>query len=239
MTRRLFAAAPLRSGERITLDEVAARHARVLRLGEGDEITLFDGKGQTHAGRVTSVHRQAVEVAVLAAVDTPDVESPLRVIVAQGLARARRLEQVVQHGTELGVARFVPVRCARTQPGRVNLERWRIVAREAARQCGRAVVPTVENVRGLGDLLAAPAVGLRLVLQPAGEGVRPLHHALPGCLTDVLVLVGPEGGLDTAEVAAAVSAGFIPVTLGPRTLRTETAALAAVSALQFARGDWR
>jgi len=239
VTRRLYAEGPLRPGERLPLDETAARHARVLRLGEGDEIALFDGSGTTHAARVIAVHRQAVEVEVGDPLDLPDVESPLSITVAQGLARAHRIEQVIQHGTELGVTSFVPVRCARTQPGRVNLDRWRTVAREAARQCGRAVVPPVEEVWDLGELLEAAAAGLRLVLQPAGEGVRPLQHALPGCLTDVWVLVGPEGGLDPDEVTAALTAGFIPVTLGPRTLRTETAALAAVSALQFARGDWR
>lgn len=238
MTRRFFAPGPLRAGATVTLDDVAARHVRVLRLAVGDAIVLFDGQGHAHAGRLESIRRQAVQARVLDPVDTPDVESPLKITVAQGLARGPRIEQVVQHGCELGVAAFVPVRCGRSQPGHANVERWRTVAREAARQCGRALIPDVAEPIGLADLLADPPDGLRLVLHVADEGGRCLRDVLDGDVRDVLLLVGPEGGLAPAEADAAIAAGFLPVNLGPRTLRTETAALAAVAAMQFAVGDW-
>ncbi len=239
MTRRFFAPGPLRAGQTVTLDEVAARHVRVLRLAPGAEVVLFDGQGCTHGGRLETVHRRTVEVLILDALDAPDMESPLRITVVQGVARGSRLEQVVQHGCELGVAAFVPVRCARTQPGGVNLDRLRTVAREAARQCGRSVVPDVGDVRDLAAVLDEPPPGLRLLLHTAGEGSRNLNEVLDGDVRDVVLLVGPEGGLASDEAEAAVAAGFSAVNLGPRTLRTETAALAAVAALQFARGDWR
>ena len=238
MIRRFFAPGPLRVGETVSLDDVAARHVRVLRLSPGDEIVLFDGHGVAHGGRLEKVRRKTVEVQILAARDAPDVESPLRVTVAQGIARGPRLEQVVQHGCELGVAAFVPVRCVRSRPGRVNVERLRTVAREAARQCGRSVVPDVAGERALADLLAAPPPGLRLLLQPEGEGTVALRDALPADVREIVLLVGPEGGLDPAEAHDCQAAGFVPITLGPRVLRTETASLAAVAALQFALGDW-
>lgn len=238
MIRRFFAPGPLRAGDTVALDDVAARHARVLRLAPGDEVALFDGRGATHAARIETVRRQGVAVLILDPVEAPDVESPLRITVAQGLARGTRLEQVVQHGCELGVVAFVPVRCARSQPDGANLDRLRTVAREAARQCGRCVIPDVTDVRNLAELLVEPLAGLGLLLQPAGEGSLPLRDGLLDDVRDIKIIVGPEGGLEPAEVTAAREAGYIPVTLGPRVLRTETAALAAVAALQFAAGDW-
>jgi 16S rRNA (uracil1498-N3)-methyltransferase len=238
VTRRFFAPGPLRAGATVTLDDVAARHVRVLRLAVGDAIVLFDGQGHAHTARLGSIRRQAVQARILDPVDTPDVESPLRITVAQGLARGPRIEQVVQHGCELGVAAFVPVRCGRSQPGHANVERWRTVAREAARQCGRAVIPDVAEPIDLAVLLADPPDGLRLMLHVADEGSRCLRDVLDNDVRDVLLLVGPEGGLAPAEADAAIAAGFLPVNLGPRTMRTETAALAAVAAMQFAVGDW-
>jgi len=202
----------------------------------GAEIVLFDGRGGAWLGRVESVGRRDMQVFVQQEMADPGIESPLRITVAQGLARGARMEQVIRHGTELGVAGFVPVICERSTRRKGSEERWRTIARDAARQSGRTVVPSVAELVVLARLLERPTPALRLVLDT--RDAAPLRDVVTGQVDDVVLLVGPEGGLSNAELRAAVTAGFRAVSLGPRVLRTETAALAAVAALQFSHGDW-
>jgi len=232
---RLYLPDPPAVGALVSLPPEQVRHARVLRVGPGARVELFDGEGGAWDAVVERAGRQELTLRVAERRADPGVESPLAITVLQGLARGARMEQVIRHGTELGVVRFVPVRCGRSTRQGGNVERWRAIAREGARQCGRARVPKVSEIVGLADLLRAPPGGTLIRL--AGPGAAPLPDVLATSGDAMALLVGPEGGLDDAEARAADEAGFVPASLGPRVLRTETAALAAVAAIQVLRGD--
>ncbi len=213
------------------------RHARVLRLERGAEVELFDGRGGVWGGTVADVTRDGLDVRVGVRRPAMAAESPLSLTVVQGLCRGAPMDEVVRHGTELGVAGFVPVRFHRSTRRNGNLDRWRAIARDAARQCGRGVVPRVEEICAFDEFLSRAPAGLRLLLHPPGEGICPLGALAAGEIRAVSVVVGPEGGLEHAEVRAALDGGIRAVSLGPRILRTETAGLAAVAALQAQYGD--
>jgi 16S rRNA (uracil1498-N3)-methyltransferase len=175
---------------------------------------------------------------------TPVPESGLAITLIQGISRGERMDFVVQKATELGVSRIVPVRTARSVVrldavrGRRRQEHWRAVAASACEQCGRSVLPRVDPPRPLSELLADlrddPPEGARLMPDAAAPGIGALQPPAAG---SVLILIGPEGGLDQEEKAMAARQGFVAVGLGPRVLRTETAALVAVSVCQLLWGD--
>ncbi len=220
------------------LGDAECRHARVLRLAAGDAVELFDGRGGAWEARVEVSSRQRLEVSVGPRVSrSAATEPPLELTLVQGLARGARMDEVIRHGTELGVARFIPVRFRRSTRRGGNVERWRSIARDAARQCGRDVVPEVGEVADLHAWLSGPPEGWRCLLRPPAPGVHSLSAALPRTLSAAVVIVGPEGGLDDDEIAAVHTAGFESVSLGPRVLRTETAGLASVAAILALRGD--
>lgn len=214
--------------------------ARVLRARPGDAITLFDGAGGEVDARVVRVGRAETELA--AGPGGPDAlphasraGAPLVLLTA--VPRGGRMDFLVQKCSELGVSRIVPIIAARSvarpEPGRRG--RWEKIAREAARQCGRADVPVVDAPATLAAALAAPDLpGRRLVLSPAPTG-RSLRALLPEPAATAL-LVGPEGGLAAGESEAAEAAGFVPVSLGPLILRVETAAIVAVALAAEASG---
>ena len=232
----------LAAGATVALD--GDRHhylSRVLRVRDGAPIELFAGDGRVHVGAVAAVDRRAVTVRLDS--ERPGLAlSPLRVIVLQSLLRGSRLELVVQKATELGVAELRLVECARCvarRPGTERLRRLRTIAEEAAEQCGRAEVPPLLAPLPLVEAFRAlPAEGRRLVLWEDARHV-PLAGALGTGLEGepLTLLCGPEGGLDAGEVDAAREAGFRVVGLGPRVLRAETAPIAALAVLQYARGD--
>lgn len=234
-----FALAP---GAVVDLPAEAAHHAvRVLRLGEGDPVRLFDGRGGQWLARLVSAGKTVR--AALESFEELDCEPPLALTVAQGLPAADKMDWIVQKGVELGVAAFRPL-AAKRSVVRLTGERmerrvahWRGVAAAACEQCGRNVVPEVAPVLDLPQYLARAAEdnGIRLLLAPVG-GCRLTE--LPRPDRPVTLLVGPEGGFEDGEAAAARSAGFVPVSLGPRVLRTETAALAAVAAMMALWGDY-
>jgi 16S rRNA (uracil1498-N3)-methyltransferase len=254
--RRLFVPGDRLYGATVTVDGDAHRHlARVLRARAGDRVTLFDGAGGEVDAEVVAVERAATRLA-LGARRTVAPAAGARVVLLQALARGERMDLIVQKTTELGVSRVVPVTTERTmansQPRRA---RWDTIAREAARQCGRADVPAIDDTLALPDALALtranafaaapmtgtaplaaePAAELRLALWESSRGA-PLRQALHAAARTVILLVGPEGGLAEAEVAAARDAGFQVVGLGPRILRVETAAVVAVALAQAATG---
>jgi 16S rRNA (uracil1498-N3)-methyltransferase len=217
--------------------------ARVLRLGPGAELVLFDGLGREARARIVSVGGHEVEVEV----EEPRVqEAPrrLHLTLMVALLKSEKMDLVVQKATELGVDRLVPVAAARSvvrlDPARAaaRVSRWGKIAREAARQCGRADAPEVAAPLPLGEAVAqAPADAWKALLH---EGTRAasLRSALPDRPPQAVVAaVGPEGGFEAAEVDAAREAGFAVVGLGPRILRAETAALAALVVLGYALGD--
>lgn len=243
---RVHVPAPLASGERLRLPEAAAAHvARVLRLAAGDALAVFDGRGAEHEALIESVKGGRVEVLVGARrAAATGRESPLRVTLLQALARGEKMDWVLQKATELGVARIVPVATERSvvqldgERAGKRLAHWQGVVASACEQCGRSLLPEVLAPQALEAAAASAPPGLRLVLSP--DASLPLAAALaarpePG--DGVSLLIGPEGGLTAAEIAKALRAGFVAVTLGPRVLRTETAAIAALGILQALAGD--
>lgn len=238
---RIHAAGPLATGAVLALEARAATHlVRVLRLEAGDALALFDGAGHEHAATIASIRGDRVEVLVGEARAAAG-ESPLSITLAQGISRGDRMDYALQKATELGVARIAPLLCERSvvrldaAQAAKKLEHWRGVAISAAEQSGRAVVPEVAAPRRFADHLAAPATATRrLVLAP--NAARSLRDLAPG-LTSVELLIGPEGGLSDEELRLAEFAGYESLRLGPRVLRTETAAAAAIAALQTLHGD--
>jgi 16S rRNA (uracil1498-N3)-methyltransferase len=238
---RVHVDAALAEGARVMLAGAAAAHLRrVLRLEPGDAVTLFNGDGADYPSRIAGFGRGSVEVAVEGR-SAARAESPLAVTLVQGIARAERMDLVVQKATELGVAAIAPIATARSV---VRLERearerrlahWRGIAVAACEQCGRARVPAIEVPVTLAERLAAPAgSAARLLLAPEAESS--LAAAAQG-QASIELLVGPEGGLEDDERRAAIDASFRACRLGPRVLRSETAAIAALAVLQAVAGD--
>jgi len=227
---------------RVTFDAAESRHlTRVLRLAPGDTVVATDGDGRDYTVRLDSVG-DAARGTVLAVAPGAS-ESPLAITLVQGVPKGDKMEAIVRAVTELGVARVRPALCERTivrlEPGRwrERARRWQRIAREAAKQCGRAVIPEVETPRPLAECLDAADLALCFW---EGGGV-PLHEALAAATAprSVLLLIGPEGGLAPAEVTAARAGGLTVASLGPRILRTETAGPAVVAILQARFGDLR
>lgn len=232
---RIYHAAPLADDVKFDLEPGAARHlVRVLRLREGDAFTAFDGSGaEWPAVLVGNGQARTGQARVR------PTESPLSVTLVQGVSRGERMDWTLQKAVELGVSRVVPVVAERTTV-RLSGERaakraahWHGVMVAACEQSGRNRVPTLDPVQPLADWLGtmkAPA----LVLDPAAtQGLKDFASHVP-CFT---LLVGPEGGFSDRELAAARDAGCTGVRLGPRVLRTETAGVAALAALQALYGD--
>jgi 16S rRNA (uracil1498-N3)-methyltransferase len=229
-------------GSRIPLPEHAAHHAReVLRLRAGSPVIVFDGEGAEFEATLDSVTRQGVLARLGGPIPPRCPESPLRVVLALPPLKGDRMETVIQKATELGVAEIRPVVTARTDAaGRPALqgsrqERWEKVAGGAAEQCGRAVVPVIHATTTLGALLGVPFEGRRILFLET-PGQPPLRSDGPRPAA-AMALVGPAGGWEPAEADRIQAAGFEPVGLGPRVLRAETAAIAAVTVLQLVWGD--
>jgi len=218
---------------RIVLEGEEHRHlARAARVRQGEKIWLFDGRGRRVLARVDKVAADHTEAAVLKE-EAPE-RPRTRIVLAQALLEARKLEGVLEKAAELGCAGFVPVTSARSlrAPGERadrKLERWARIAREAAKQCKSRLLTDVFPPRPLADLLRDPEAERRLVLSE--HGGRPLREVLagPGVPLPVLLLVGPAGGWTAGEEKALHAAGFEPVSLGRRVLRAETAAVAGAA----------
>lgn len=241
-TIRVHVEQALAAGSQAIITGQAVDHVgRVLRMQEGDAITLFNGDGSDYAGRLLEAGKRELRVAVESATPAGN-ESPLPLVLVQGVARGDKMDFIVQKATELGVAAIVPVTTERSEvkldAGRAEkrLVHWQAVAVGACEQSGRAVVPVVSPTVALPAWLSSLGDdGRRLALMP-GEGRRIGELALDG--SGAYLVVGPEGGLGQRDAEALASAGFSGLQLGPRILRTETAGLAALAALQSVYGDW-
>jgi 16S rRNA (uracil1498-N3)-methyltransferase len=227
-------------GARVTLPDHTAHHAReVLRLRPGAEVSIFDGQGAEFAATLDDVTRRRVTARLGPSVETRP-ESPLRLVLALSPLRGDRMELVIQKATELGVTEIWPVVTARTDAAaRPALkgsrdQRWERVVTGAAEQCGRATVPHLEHATTLDHLLERPFDGTKAVLMETGS--HPPLSALERA-TSVLLLIGPPGSFEPAEIERLETTGFTPVSLGPRILRSETAAIAAVALAQATWGD--
>jgi 16S rRNA (uracil1498-N3)-methyltransferase len=237
-TPRFHCPEGLAIGATVALPDRAAQHVRVLRLEAGAAVTLFAGAGGEFAGELLDVSKRGVTVRVRAHRDV-SVESPLAIALVQGLCSGERMDWIVQKATELGVSDIRPFVAARSQ-GRLSDERqmrrlahWRAVAAAACEQSGRNRVPEVHPLVELEAALAPPRTGVSLLLSPRGEATL---AALPP-VAAATILVGPEGGLTERETSVALRAGFKAFRFGPRVLRTETAPLAVIAALQARWGD--
>ncbi len=238
---RVYVDAELRPGSTINLPKDTALHlAKVLRARQGDELVLFDGRGQEFDGAIETIvgSRVAAAVGMARAVNR---ESPFSITLIQSVPRGDRMDFIVQKATELGVARIVPVLSQRSvvrlddAQAESKLAHWRAVAVSACEQCGRNRLPSVESTRQLLNHLADAGSGaaLRLVFDP--DFIAPA--AALGAAGAAEVAIGPEGGFSEDELEAFRLAGFARAGLGPRVLRTETAAIAAVIWLQTRFGD--
>ncbi len=235
---RFHCPAPLHTGLALSLPPGAARHVQVLRMQPGDVITLFNGEGGEFDATVTRMGRSDVDVEV-GAHHPVEREAPCQVHFLAGITANERLDWLVEKATELGAASINPVTAERSvlklkgERADKKLAHWQGVAVAAAEQCGRNRVTRIDKACSVAQWVAEhPAgadTGLRLVLS-LSDGTRPLAAVVQGQV-DVTLLSGPEGGLSPAEEALALSAGFVPVTLGPRVLRAETAPLAVLAVL--------
>ncbi|MGJ7494861.1 16S rRNA (uracil(1498)-N(3))-methyltransferase [Variovorax sp. RT4R15] len=237
---RFHCSVPLSAGVALTLPPGAARHVQVLRLQPGNEITLFDGAGGEYAATVERMGRSEVTVQV-GAHDSVEREAPRAVQLAVGMPTNERMDWLVEKATELGAAVIQPLVTAhgvlRLSGERADkkVAHWQAVAIASCEQCGRNRVPQVLPVRSLNEWLGAlpnaDAGEARSVLSFAPGARAASALAAAGSQLRFTVLSGPEGGLSASEEEAALRSGFAPLTLGPRVLRAETAALAALVAL--------
>ena len=248
MSTRFFIDAPLGADTELALPSGPARHVQVLRLQPGASLRLFDGEGGEWDAVVTHMGRSEVRVRVGAHVSV-DRELSRRITLAVGMPANERMDTLIEKATELGVAAIVPLMCERSvlrlhgERAARKLAHWRGVAIAACEQSGRTRLPQLHRVVTLADWLQSlPRVnpdpaGSRetrwlLSLEQEATGVAAALAALaPGSDTSVCVLSGPEGGLSMTEQSLARRSGFVPVGLGPRVLRADTAPLAALAAM--------
>ena len=219
-----------------------ARHlTRVLRLGAGDAVAVFDGRGREFRARVDVAVRDTVRVSLVEPL-VPAGEPRVPLTLVQAVLKGDAMDAAVRDAVMMGAARIVPVISAHvTVPARAlesgrAAERWRRVALASVKQCRRATLPHVEEPAAFAGHIAEPRAALRLMLlEPSAGAVgRTLHEWLDRpAPASVELLVGPEGGWASAEVGAAIAAGWLPVTLGPLTLRADAVALAALSVARF------
>ena len=238
LPRRLFVPADRLAGSTVTLDGDAHHHLSiVLRARPGDVVTLFDGAGGEVDARVLRIDRAGTQVELGARRSAPVSAAAITLLCA--IPRGARMDLLLQKTVEVGVATIVPLLTARAvaRPDAGRRERWVAIAREAARQCGRADLPDIAPPTPLAEALRddrLPARRLALFERDEAPGLR---AALAGEPAPTALLVGPEGGFEDAEREAALAAGFTAVSLGRRILRVETAAIVAVALTAAAHGD--
>lgn len=237
---RIFTGSPLQVGSQCELDDNAANHVgRVLRMQPGQELRLFNNDGQDYSATITQAGKKNVTVEILATEENR-TESPLSIVLGQTLSKGDRMDYAVQKAVEMGVTTIVPLTTERSEVKlkgdreEKRLRHWQQVAISAAEQCGRARVPDILPVMTVPEWLAySQTCDLRLVL----------HHRTEQSLNtlskpaNIALMIGPEGGLSADEITLAEQNGFLPVALGPRVLRTETAPVAALALCQWLWGD--
>ena len=221
------------------LDDDAANHVgRVLRMPVDSELLLFNGDGFNYPARISSSDKKRVYVIASAQQPNP-VESPLKIHLGQGISRGDRMDFAIQKAVELGVTEITPLfteRCGVKLDGErlaKRNEQWQKIAISACEQSGRSVVPTVHPAISLDSWLAEDTKELKLTLHPWAKDTIKTLIPKP----NIRLVIGPEGGFSELEMARTTAAGFNGIQLGPRVLRTETAALTAISALQLQFGD--
>jgi len=241
---RIYIDQPLHDHATLTLTGEQANHLRVLRLRPGNPLVLFNGQGGEYPAQLLALERRQAEVE-LGAHSPREAESPLDITLLQGVSKGDRMDWTIQKAVELGVSRIVPVFTARSvvQLAGDRLDKkaahWAGVVLSACEQCGRNRLPLLQSPMPLAQALVAEARGLRCLLDPTGAR-RPSELPAPAFWPEagqLTLLVGPEGGLSDGEIRAARDQDYLPLLLGPRVLRTETAGIAALAAFQVLWGD--
>jgi 16S rRNA (uracil1498-N3)-methyltransferase len=235
MRERRFLVAEIPSGRDVDIVGAEAHHLlHVLRLRPGDEIVVFDGRGKEFRAVLTRCEKSSAAATALEPLASR--ESPLELTVAVAVPKMDSMSRIVQKLTELGAHRLIPLQTDRSvvtsRRAAHQLSRWRRIAAEACKQSGRAVVPTVAEPLAFAELLEADLPARRFLLTVGGPSLGEQDRP-----SSCLLAIGPEGGWTEEEVASALAKGFQPLGLGSRTLRTETAALAAVAVLEWLWGD--
>lgn len=237
---RIYHPDPISLQSETELSSDAFQHLiKVLRLNVGDNIVLFNGDGQNYEASISSVQKKFAHF-IATDRQSNDSESPVSVHLAQVISRGDRMDFVLQKSVELGVTEITPLfseRCGVKLSGE-RLEKkqnqWQKIVQSACEQCGRSVVPQVKPAQQLNDFIQSEFTGLKLTLDPtATQPLSSFQQTDQG----IQLLIGPEGGFTDEEVGAAENNGFKPMRLGPRVLRTETAALSALTAVQYQFGD--
>ena len=243
--RRFFISKDILSDGNAVITGNLFRHmAKVLRLKIGTKIILTDEEGTRYAGIITAIGRESLTASLEHKVPEPRMETGPRITLYQGLPKGNKMEFILQKGTELGVSDIVPFVAGRSIPRLTKereverLERWRRIVREAARQSNRPVFPDISPIMEFSEMLNSSSQQVKLLLWEK-ERCNGLKRILPDLPVpeSIAMMVGPEGGLTQQEAEAAMESGFIPVTLGNRILRTETASVAVLAILQFIWGD--
>ena len=243
--RRFFFEPAQVSGDKLTLTGQDVRHIRtVLRLRPGNEVVLFDGQGSEYRARIIDSTSRQVTLSILhkyAAIS----ESHVEITIGQALVKARKMDRVVRQLTELGVFAFIPFVAERSvpRPGPARLadreRRWETIAREALKQCGRSRAPDIGPVTPFQDLISAQEpYDSKIIFHARGSNMTAMSSFKSlEKVRKVLALIGPEGGFTDEEVNSAVHFGFVCISLGPRVLQADTAAIAASAILQHLFGD--
>jgi 16S rRNA (uracil1498-N3)-methyltransferase len=238
---RFYVDAPLCAGSSCALPADSAHHAQhVLRLRGGDEVTLFNGRGGEYAGRIASLDKRKLLIDVMQHREV-EREAPLRIVLVQGVSSGERMDFTIRKAVELGVAEVRPVLAAASvarpkgERAAARREHWQKVAISACEQCGRNRIPEVQELVPVQEALKRDE-SWKILLSPRAE-LR-YSEACRKVEAAVTVAAGPEAGFNAAEEAAFLDAGYVPARLGARVLRTETAALAALAALNALRGDF-
>ena len=216
------------------------RHiVKVLRLGPGDKITLFDTDSTEYYGKISSVGKAELEIDIHEKARV-ERESPINIRLMQGLPKGDKFDYIIEKATELGVTSIVPVLTERVQyHARDRKKRWEKIAVEAAKQCGRTSPTVIENITDYDKaLLSCDDNSLRIILQVNAElSIKTYLKSTLQTPQNIILFIGPEGGFTDKEVLLAKEMGFTPLGLGPRVLRTETASVSVLSILQFFYGD--
>jgi 16S rRNA (uracil1498-N3)-methyltransferase len=238
---RIYQPFPLAVQSVLKLDENASHHlARVLRAKIGDSLVIFNGQGGEYSAIITHIDKKNVEVKMETFLPR-EAESPLKIHLAQGIARGEKMDFIIQKAVELGAASIIPLITERCNVRLDNereakrLQHWQSVIISACEQSGRNRLPEIESPRLLKSFLPQVKADYRFVLTPHVDKKMTAHISRNA---SIVLLIGPEGGLSDEEVDSAIKNGFIPLNLGPRILRTETAPLAAIATLQARYGDF-
>ena len=237
---RIYHPGPLTAKSNVTLSDEAAHHlTRVLRMTVGQSLQLFDGSNQVFEATITEAGKKDVVAAIISG-SHQDRESPLRLHLGQVMSRGEKMEFTIQKAIELGVNVITPLfseRCGIKLEGErleKKIQQWQKIAIGACEQCGRNALPLIREAMTMEAWCAEPDAGLKLNLHPRA---RHTINTLPLPVESVRLLIGPEGGLSSEEIAMTSGYGFTEIQLGPRVLRTETTALTAITALQVRFGD--